>query len=81
MFFNEYLQVEKFIKDKFCDFKCYLVKKKEEDTSNLTKMERFNKAHKEKLHSILEPDRVISRDVFRNPNSEKDESLIFESKN
>ena len=74
LFFNEFLQVEKFIRDKFNGLKCYLEKRdikdneklKTEQANNNLSIDQIISQQKENLQSELQPS-ILSRDVFRSP--------------
>lgn len=74
LYFNEFLQVEKFIRDKFKGLKCFLIKRKQEDidmlkqtqlSSNLSIDQKISQA-KENLQGELTP-AELSRDIFVSP--------------
>ena len=78
LYFNEFLQVEKFIRDKFKNLKCFLVPRKQEDIdmlketqkSNLSIDQKISQA-KENLQGELTP-AELSRDIFVSPDDQVD---------
>jgi hypothetical protein len=76
LYFNEFLQVEKFIRDKFKGLKCYLKNRDKDEMLKINKqceqlaIDQIISQSKENLQSDLEP-HSISRDVFRSPTDDK----------
>lgn len=75
LYFNEFLQVEKFIREKFQGLKCFLKKRdaqemkmqREKEKAGQLSFDQIISQSKENLQSDMEPS-VKSRNVFINPN-------------